>query len=75
MTPDDEASGSVAAQGSGEPWRRAGDDVAAALATDVGLGLSAAEAAARLARFGPNRLEAAQWCRRGGSSSTSSPTR
>ncbi len=60
MTPDDEASGSVAAQRSDEPWRRAGDDVAAALATDVGRGLSAAEAAARLARFGPNRLEAAQ---------------
>ena len=60
MTPDDEASGSVAAQAIGRAVAPRGDDVAAALATDVGRGLSAAEAAARLARFGPNRLEAAQ---------------
>jgi Ca2+-transporting ATPase len=42
-----------------EPWRRDEADVAAELGTDVGSGLTSAEAAARLARYGPNELEAA----------------
>jgi len=42
-----------------EASRREPLEVAAALATDVGRGLSATEAAARLERSGPNRLEAA----------------
>ena len=46
--------------GSTDVWRRTADEVAAALGTDVREGLSEAEAAARLARFGPNQLEAAQ---------------
>lgn len=41
----------------GGAWRQAADRVAAALATDVHAGLSTSEAAARLARFGPNRFE------------------
>jgi magnesium-transporting ATPase (P-type) len=42
-----------------EPWLRDGTDVAAELGTDLRGGLSADEAAARLARTGPNRLETA----------------
>ncbi|HET6952670.1 MAG TPA: cation-translocating P-type ATPase [Acidimicrobiales bacterium] len=41
----------------GEPWRRAAPDVAAALGTDVRRGLTSSEAAERLRRFGPNRLD------------------
>ncbi|HET7554368.1 MAG TPA: cation-translocating P-type ATPase [Gaiellaceae bacterium] len=40
-----------------EPWRQPADDVATALGTDVHDGLTAGEAAARLARAGPNRLD------------------
>ncbi|MDO8678731.1 MAG: cation-translocating P-type ATPase [Acidobacteriota bacterium] len=43
-----------------EPWRRDAAEVAAELGTDVRLGLSSVEAVARLARHGPNELEAAQ---------------
>ena len=42
-----------------EPWAREVDEVAATLGTDVDRGLSAAEAAQRLARLGPNLLHAA----------------
>ena len=42
-----------------EPWRVDVVDVAERLGTDVARGLSASEAAARLARDGPNRLDAA----------------
>ena len=42
-----------------EPWRRDAADVAADLGTDIGRGLSSAEASTRLERYGPNRLEAA----------------
>ena len=45
--------------GSRDAWRVDGTGVAAALGADVRRGLSAAEATARLARVGPNRLEAA----------------
>ena len=41
-----------------DPWRQEAAGVAAALATDVDQGLSAPEAAARLERYGPNRLDA-----------------
>src|SRR5262249_45638768 len=41
------------------PWRRAPDEVVAALGTDARDGPTAAEAAARLADVGPNRLEEA----------------
>ena len=50
----------MALPGSTEAWRREAEEVAAALGTSVTKGLTAAEAAARQARFGPNRLEAAQ---------------
>ena len=50
----------MALPGSTEAWRREAEEVAAALGTSVRKGLTAAEAAARLTRFGPNRLEAAQ---------------
>jgi len=50
----------VGAAGLGEAWRAEASVVAAALGTDARRGLSAAEATARLARFGPNRLEAAE---------------
>ena len=43
-----------------EPWRRDAAEVAARLGTDVERGLPAAEAASRLARLGPNLLEAAE---------------
>ena len=42
-----------------DPWLRDAADVAAELGADLGHGLSSDEAAARLRRFGPNRLEAA----------------
>jgi potassium/sodium efflux P-type ATPase len=42
-----------------EPWREAAADVADRLGTDIGRGLTTAEAAVRLARSGPNRLDAA----------------
>jgi magnesium-transporting ATPase (P-type) len=44
----------------GEPWRRDAAEVAAGLDADVDRGLSAREAEARLARFGPNVLETAE---------------
>ena len=54
-------SGTVSAVVAGaEPWRSEGDEVAAALATDLGRGLTAGEAAARLVRFGLNVLEEAR---------------
>jgi magnesium-transporting ATPase (P-type) len=40
-----------------EPWARSGADVAAELDTDPATGLTNAEAAARVERFGPNRLD------------------
>ena len=43
-----------------DAWHREAGEVAAALGSDMRRGLSAAEAAIRLTRFGPNRLEAAQ---------------
>ncbi|MGE3686877.1 MAG: cation-translocating P-type ATPase [Acidimicrobiia bacterium] len=42
-----------------EPWRRDAADVAAEMDADVRQGLTSADAAGRLARHGPNRLEAA----------------
>jgi magnesium-transporting ATPase (P-type) len=42
-----------------DPWLLSADEVVAALATDGRTGLSSDEAAARLARIGPNRLDAA----------------
>ena len=39
------------------PWCRDGSQLAAALGVDLADGLSAADADARLSRFGPNRLE------------------
>ena len=42
-----------------EAWLRTDTEVAAVLATDVERGLTDAEAAARLARDGPNQLAAA----------------
>jgi P-type Ca2+ transporter type 2C len=42
-----------------EPWRRDVAEVAAALETDLQSGLTATEAATRLEKIGPNRLEAA----------------
>ena len=42
-----------------DPWRREANEVASELGTDARRGLSPAEAATRLARAGPNRLEAA----------------
>jgi len=44
----------------GDPWRRRVDEVVADLGTDIQRGLGSAEAGERLARYGPNRLEAAQ---------------
>ena len=43
-----------------DPWRQDAAEVAAALASDVDQGLSAPEAAARLERYGPNRLDATE---------------
>ena len=42
-----------------EAWRRDAVEIAAELGTDLRSGLSVADAAARLARFGPNQLDAA----------------
>ena len=42
-----------------EAWRRDAMEVAAELSTDVRMGLTSAEAAARLERYGPNHLDAA----------------
>jgi potassium/sodium efflux P-type ATPase len=50
-----------------EPWARDGSGVVAALGTDPAGGLSDDEAAARLERYGPNRLESqprVPWWRR-----------
>ncbi len=46
------------APGIPEPWRRDAGDVVDELGGDVRRGLSSDEAAARLAQFGPNQLEA-----------------
>jgi Ca2+-transporting ATPase len=43
-----------------EPWRREAAEVAAGLGTDVRTGLSSAEAATRLERYGPNLLDPAE---------------
>jgi P-type Ca2+ transporter type 2C len=43
-----------------DPWRRDASAVAAELGTDPVRGLTTVEAAARLARFGPNRLQPAE---------------
>jgi potassium/sodium efflux P-type ATPase len=40
-----------------EPWRSDATEIVAALGTDARRGLTATEAAARLARYGPNELE------------------
>ena len=42
-----------------QPWLAGADEVAAALGTDVATGLTGEEVAARQARHGPNRLDAA----------------
>ena len=62
MTEAHEAEADVneAAPGFPDAWRRDAAEVAAELGTDVHRGLTADEAAARLARFGPNQLEAAK---------------
>ncbi len=60
VTPDTHVGASRTASGSKDAWRRDAVEVAAALGADVRRGLSAEEGAARLARFGPNRLEEAQ---------------
>ncbi len=43
-----------------DAWRREASAVVASLGTDARLGLTAVEASSRLARLGPNRLEAAE---------------
>jgi hypothetical protein len=43
-----------------EPWRHEAAEVAEELGTDLASGLSSAEAAARLARDGPNQLDPAE---------------
>jgi Ca2+-transporting ATPase len=48
----------ISAGGSSEPWGLEAGAVADELGTDVRRGLTAEEAAARLARHGPNRLDA-----------------
>ncbi len=55
---DLDADTSVVVPGSRDAYRLETTKVAASLGTDVRRGLSTAEAAARLARLGPNRLEA-----------------
>jgi magnesium-transporting ATPase (P-type) len=50
----------TAAAPSPDPWRQDAVGVSAALASDVDQGLSAREAAERLERFGPNRLDAVE---------------
>jgi magnesium-transporting ATPase (P-type) len=44
---------------SAEPWRRDSAEVAAELDVDIRVGLTSAEAAARLVRYGPNQVNAA----------------
>jgi magnesium-transporting ATPase (P-type) len=43
-----------------EPWSSEATDVVARLRSDPDVGLTGAEAATRLSRLGPNRLDAAQ---------------
>jgi len=50
----------VPESGTVDAWRLTVGDVAVALGTDMRRGLTAGEAAARLARYGPNELEAEQ---------------
>ena len=50
----------VAVPGSLDAWRLEASVVEASMGADARRGLSTAEAAARLARFGPNRLETAE---------------
>ena len=50
----------MTAQSASDPWRSEGVAVAASLETEVNRGLTAAEASARLSRFGPNLLEEKQ---------------
>ena len=57
---DIEARLSATSPGLAEAWQRHGYEVAVALGTDPGSGLRGAEARARLERFGPNQLEAAE---------------
>ncbi len=57
MPDTDGADTSLVVTGASEAWRRHGDEVAAALGSDPRRGLSAAEAEARLERFGANRLQ------------------
>jgi len=45
--------------GRGDPWREPAAEVADRLGSDIDRGLTAIEAAGRLGRYGPNRLEAA----------------
>jgi P-type Ca2+ transporter type 2C len=52
--------GAAADRSRAEPWRRDVAEVADELGTDVRRGLSAAEAAARLAEHGPNELDPAE---------------
>ena len=51
------ATGVIDAPIADEPWRRDAAEVAADLGTDLRVGLTSAEAAARLERFGPNLLD------------------
>ena len=60
ITRDIEPTGRTAGPGPPEAWRHEASEVAAALGADLRNGLSSAEAAVRLERFGPNRLEAAR---------------
>src|SRR5689334_4850084 len=60
VTPDIGEPMGLAAPGPSDPWRHEADELAAALRTNLLRGLSATEAAARLARFGPNRLAGAR---------------
>ena len=60
MIPDLEAGASGVVPGFRDACRREAAEVAASLGTDVRRGLSTAEAAVRLERLGPNRLEAAR---------------
>ena len=60
MPDTDDADTSLVVTGASEAWRRHGDEVAAALGSDPRRGLSAAEAEARLERFGANRLQEAR---------------
>ena len=59
----------------GDPTLVEAADVAASLGADPAAGLSAAEAADRQTRFGPNRIDPGRPSQPGGSSSGSSPIR